>query len=113
LHCHGEFKPPDIPSLDFLTTGFLRGGAVSPTPNPNLEDQGTVFMFVGNRMAPRQVEPILVAFYNTYELRWDVLTLPSPQGNKNAFNGKYLYVYNTLLVSRVKNAAGTSSSSTL
>jgi hypothetical protein len=29
-----EVNPPAISSLDFLTTGFLRGEAVNSTPKP-------------------------------------------------------------------------------
>jgi hypothetical protein len=35
----------------FVTITFLRGCIVSPAPNPNLEDQASVFMTPGDRVA--------------------------------------------------------------
>jgi hypothetical protein len=36
--------------LDILTTGFLRGGGVNPTPKPNPEDQDSVFVTSGDKV---------------------------------------------------------------
>jgi hypothetical protein len=50
-----------LPTLDFLTR-FLWGGATTPTPNPNLEDQVLVFVTPGNRMTqlyPQALGPLL------------------------------------------------------
>jgi hypothetical protein len=33
-----------LSSLDFLTTGFLEGGAITARPATNLEDQASVFV---------------------------------------------------------------------
>jgi hypothetical protein len=63
-----------ISSLDFLTTGFLQGGLSTPRPTPNLEDQASVFVTPETgwtSYAPRHWVTILVAFYDTHELRWD------------------------------------------
>jgi hypothetical protein len=38
------------PSLDFLTTGFLQGGAVNPKSNLQLEDQASVFVTPEDRV---------------------------------------------------------------
>jgi hypothetical protein len=37
-------------TLYFMITGFLQGGAVNPTPNPNLEDQASAFVTPGDRV---------------------------------------------------------------
>jgi hypothetical protein len=37
-------------SLDFLTTGFLRGGAVNPTPKPQPGDQASAFATPGDKV---------------------------------------------------------------
>jgi hypothetical protein len=53
---------------------FYGVGLLTPRPTPNLEDQTSVFMTPGDRVTqlyPRHWVPILVAFYDTHELRWD------------------------------------------
>jgi hypothetical protein len=36
--------------FDFLTAGFLQGGAITPHPTTNLEDQASVFVTPGDRV---------------------------------------------------------------
>jgi hypothetical protein len=42
---------PGLPCWGFVTITFSQGWIVSPAPNPNLEDQVTVFMTPGDRVA--------------------------------------------------------------
>jgi hypothetical protein len=58
-------------SLDFLTTGFLQGRQPQP---PTLRTRPSCLWPPETgwpRYKPRHRLPILVAFYDTHELRWD------------------------------------------
>jgi hypothetical protein len=49
-------------------------------PTPNLEDQVSVFITPGDRVAqlyPRHWVPILVAFYDKHGLQWDYSLIPA------------------------------------
>jgi hypothetical protein len=75
LPCCHEFKIPAVSSLDFLTTGFLWGGALYPMLNPQ---PGGPDLHICNppetgwhSYKPRHWVPILIAFYDLHRLWWD------------------------------------------
>jgi hypothetical protein len=81
---------PGLPFLGFLNNNLLRGWIVSPAPNPNLEDQVSVFMTLGDSVAqlytPWHWVPILVTFYDMHGLQWDYSLIPATMR-------KYIYIY--------------------
>jgi hypothetical protein len=52
---------PGLPFWDFVTITFLQGWIVSQRPTPNLEDQVSVFMTPGDRVA--QLYPQVLGTY--------------------------------------------------
>jgi hypothetical protein len=54
-------------------------------PTHNLEDQASVFMTTGDRVAqlyPRHWVPILIAFYDMHGLQWDYSLIPATTRGK-------------------------------
>jgi hypothetical protein len=71
---------PGLPSWVFATITFLQGRIVSQRPTPNLEDQASVFMTPGDRVAqlyPEALGTILVAFHDIHRLQWDYSLIPA------------------------------------
>jgi hypothetical protein len=71
---------PGLPHWGFVTITLLRGWIVSPAPTPNLEDQTSVFMTPGDRVAqlkPQELGTHLVAFYDMHGLQWDYSLNPA------------------------------------
>jgi hypothetical protein len=70
---------PSLPCWGFLTVTFLEGWVVSPAPNSNLEDQASVFVTPGDRMAQLYPQPLGTHFsrqYDMHELQWDYSLIP-------------------------------------
>jgi hypothetical protein len=69
---------PGLPLWGFLTITFFTELVQCPTPN--LEDQASVFMTPGDRVAqlyPRHWVRILVAFYDMHGLQWNYFLIPA------------------------------------
>jgi hypothetical protein len=71
---------PGLPLWDFVTITFLRGCIVSPRPTPNLEDQVSVFMTPGDRVAqlyPQELGTHFSRLYDMHGLQWDCSLIPA------------------------------------
>jgi hypothetical protein len=73
-HRHGALQPKsgrDLPCWGFVTITFLQGWIVSPAPN--LEDQASVFMTPGDRVA--QLYPQVPGTHFSRLLRHECVTV--------------------------------------
>jgi hypothetical protein len=89
---------PGLPFWGFLTVTFLQGWIVSPAPNPNQEDQVSVFMTHGDRVTqlyPSHWGPTSVAFYDVNGLQWDYSLIPATTREINI--NKLLIIFDVLI----------------
>jgi hypothetical protein len=71
---------PGLPFWGFVTITVLGAGLLVQRPTPNLEDQASVFMTPGHRVAqlyPQALGTHLVAFYDMHGLQWDYSLIPA------------------------------------
>jgi hypothetical protein len=68
---------PALPFWGFVTITFLRAGLLVQRPTPNLEDQVSVFMSRGDRVAQLYPQALGVAFYDMCGLQWDYSLIPT------------------------------------
>jgi hypothetical protein len=80
--------------MGFRNNNFLQGWIVSPAPN--LEDQVSVFMTPGDRVAqlyPQVLGTILVAFYDMHGLQWDYSLIPATTRHSGGEQMHTFYYY--------------------
>jgi hypothetical protein len=74
---------PDLPLWGFVTITFSQGCIVSPRPTPNLEDQVSVFMTHGDRVAQLYPQALDTHFSRLLRHAWVTVGLFFNPGHHN------------------------------